>query len=436
MTEKLYESDAYVQSFTATVRACTPEADGYAVVLDRTAFFPEGGGQPCDTGTLGGARVTAVHTRDGEVRHTTDIPLPAGETVTGTLDWARRLDAMQQHTGEHILSGTLHRLYGAENVGFHIGTPYVRMDTSIPLTAEQLAQAEAEANAAVRADTPVHCFVPDAATLAATEYRSKKELEGPVRLVEAGGDRCACCGTHLHRTGEVGLIKILAAQHYKSGLRLTVACGQRAVEAVAHGWADAEAAGRLVSAPVGGLQDAVGRLQNAETSLKQRLAALQNQLADAYAAAARPGEVLVVSADGADGGQQGAGGVEAGLALYRVNLAVNYHALAVERYGVDIDVRLGETVGLGAGAGRAAVAGGVGGFHVEAQGQLAFGDFNSSGNLSLSGVGAGRGLRGGTYRAGPCPLHHGYAAAGQQADAQKQREKYCCQLLHFDITSR
>ena len=301
MTEKLYESDAYVQSFTATVRACTPEADGYAVVLDRTAFFPEGGGQPCDTGTLGGARVTAVHTRDGEVRHTTDIPLPAGETVTGTLDWARRLDAMQQHTGEHILSGTLHRLYGAENVGFHIGTPYVRMDTSIPLTAEQLAQAEAEANAAVRADTPVHCFVPDAATLAATEYRSKKELEGPVRLVEAGGDRCACCGTHLHRTGEVGLIKILAAQHYKSGLRLTVACGQRAVEAVAHGWADAEAAGRLVSAPVGGLQDAVGRLQNAETALKQRLAALQNQLADAYAAAARPGEVLVVSADGADG---------------------------------------------------------------------------------------------------------------------------------------
>lgn len=301
MTEKLYESDSYVQNFTATVLACTPDPAGYTVVLDRTAFFPEGGGQPCDTGRLGEARVTAVHTRDGEIRHTTDAPLPVGATVTGTLDWARRLDAMQQHTGEHILSGALHRLFGAENVGFHIGTPYVRMDTSIPLTAEQLARAEAEANAAVRADTPVHCYVPDAATLAATEYRSKKELEGPVRLVEAGGDRCACCGTHLARTGEVGLIKILSAQHYKSGLRLTVACGQRAIQAVAEGWADAEAAGRLVSAPVGGLQDAVSRLQGAEAALKQRLAALQNVLAEAYAAAARPGQPTVVQADGADG---------------------------------------------------------------------------------------------------------------------------------------
>ena len=126
----------------------------------------------------------------------------------------------QQHTGEHILSGALHRLFGAENVGFHIGSPYVRMDTSIPLTQEQLAQAEAEANAAVRADTPVHCWVPDPETLARTDYRSKKELTGDVRLVEAGGDCCACCGTHLARTGEVGLIKIISFAHYKSGMRL------------------------------------------------------------------------------------------------------------------------------------------------------------------------------------------------------------------------
>ena len=232
MTDKLYETDSYAQTFTATVTACTPVAGGFAVVLDRTAFFPEGGGQPFDTGRLGNARVLAVHT-DGEIiTHTTDAPLPVGAAVEGVLDWDRRLDAMQQHTGEHILSGTLHRLYGAENVGFHIGTPYVRMDTSIPLTAEQLAEAEAQANAAVRADTPVRCYVPDPDTLAHTEYRSKKELEGPVRLVEAGGDRCACCGTHLARTGEVGLIKIISAQHYKSGMRLAVACGQRAYDAV------------------------------------------------------------------------------------------------------------------------------------------------------------------------------------------------------------
>lgn len=301
MTEKLYENDAYQQVFTATVLSCTAAPTGYAVVLDRTAFFPEGGGQPCDTGRLGDARVLAVHTDGETITHTTDAPLPVGATVEGLLDWPRRLDAMQQHTGEHILSGTLHRLYGAENVGFHIGDPYVRMDTSIPLTAQQLADAEAEANGAVRADTPVRCYVPDAAALAATEYRSKKELEGPVRLVEAGGDRCACCGTHLARTGEVGLIKIVSAQHYKGGMRLLVACGQRAYRAVAEGWTDAEAAGRLLSAPVGSLTAAVTRLQAGEAQLKQRLAALQNALAAAYGAAAVPGQPCTVWAEGADG---------------------------------------------------------------------------------------------------------------------------------------
>ena len=301
MTDKLYETDSYAQTFTATVTACTPVAGGFAVVLDRTAFFPEGGGQPFDIGRLGNARVLAVHTDGETITHTTDAPLPVGAAVEGVLDWDRRLDAMQQHTGEHILSGTLHRLYGAENVGFHIGSPYVRMDTSIPLTAEQLAEAEAQANAAVRADTSVRCYVPDPDTLAHTEYRSKKELEGPVRLVEAGGDRCACCGTHLARTGEVGLIKIVSSQHYKGGMRLAVACGQRAYDAVATGWADAEAAGRRLSAPVGSLEAAVTRLQGGEAQLKQRLADLQNALATACAAAAKPGVPCTLWAAGADG---------------------------------------------------------------------------------------------------------------------------------------
>ena len=301
MTQKLYETDAYVQEFTATVLSCAPAQGGYAVVLDKTAFFPEGGGQPCDLGTLGAAHVTDVHTDGTTITPTTDAPLEPGAKVTGRIDWPRRLDAMQQHTGEHILSGALHRLFGAENVGFHIGSPYVRMDTSIPLTAAQLARAEAEANAAVRADTPVHCYIPDAATLAATEYRSKKELEGPVRLVKAGGDCCACCGTHLARTGEVGLIKIISAQHYKTGIRLAVACGQRAYDAVSAICADAEAAGRLLSAPAGSLTPAVENRQNGETALKQRIAALQNALADAYVKAAVPGQPAVLWAEGADG---------------------------------------------------------------------------------------------------------------------------------------
>ena len=301
VTEPLYEANAYLQTFTAVVTGCAPAPGGWAVTLDRTAFYPEGGGQPCDTGTLGGARVLAVHAAGGQITHLCDAPLEAGRTVAGAIDWAARLDAMQQHTGEHILSGALHRLFGAENVGFHIGSPWVRMDTSIPLTPEQLAEAEAAANDAVRADTPVRCYVPDAAALAATEYRSKKTLEGPVRLVEAGGDRCACCGTHLARTGEVGLVKIVSYQHYKGGMRLAVACGRRAYDAVAAAWADAEAAGRLLSAPVGRLAEAAGHLRAGESRARQRLAALQNALAGAYAAAAVPGQLCTVQADGADG---------------------------------------------------------------------------------------------------------------------------------------
>lgn len=300
-TLKLYETDATLLDFTAAVLTCTPAGEGWAVVLDRTAFYPEGGGQPCDTGRLGDTAVSDVRVQDGVITHHTDAPLTVGETVKGSIDAERRLDCMQQHTGEHILSGVLHRLYGAENVGFHIGPDVIRMDTDLPLTPAQLAEAERQANAAVRDDTPVHCHYPDAATLADTAYRSKKALDGPVRLVEAGGDVCACCGTHLARTGQVGSIKILSAQNYKGGVRLAVVCGRRATDAVAGAWADAEAAGRLVSSAPGRLADPVARLQAAQSADKMRLAALQNALADAWAAAALPGRPLAVWVPGADG---------------------------------------------------------------------------------------------------------------------------------------
>ena len=210
---------------------------------------------------------------------------------------------MQQHTGEHILSGALHRLFGAENVGFHIGSPYVRMDTSIPLTQEQLAQAEAEANAAVRADTPVHCWVPDAGDAGPLPTTAaKRSWTGDVRLVEAGGDCCACCGTHLARTGEVGLIKIISFAHYKSGMRLAVACGQRAYDAVAgHLGRHRGRRARCCPALSAQLTPALERLQNGEAALKARLAALQNTLAAACAEAAAPGTPAVLWVDGADG---------------------------------------------------------------------------------------------------------------------------------------
>ena len=228
-TAKLYETDPYVQTFTATVLVCTPAGEQFAVQLDRTAFYPEGGGQPCDTGALGTALVTDVQEHGGVITHTVSAALPVGQTVEGRIDWARRRDHMEQHTGEHILSGTLHRLFGAENVGFHIGSPAVRMDMSVPLTAGQLAEAETQANAVIRADAPVRCWYPAPEDLAKLTYRSKKEIDGAVRLVDAGGaDLCACCGTHVSTTGQVGAIKILSAQSYKGGTRLAVVCGERA----------------------------------------------------------------------------------------------------------------------------------------------------------------------------------------------------------------
>lgn len=293
-TKKLYEEDAFLRRFTARVLACEPEGDAWWVVLDRTAFYPEGGGQPADTGRLDEARVTDTRVKEGTIRHRTDAPLTVGEEITGEIDWEPRLDHMEQHTGEHILSGTLHRLFGAENVGFHIGDPAVRMDTDIPLTPAQLAQAEAEANAAVRADAPVRCWYPDSAELAALTYRSKKEIDGPVRLTDAGGaDLCACCGTHLRTTGQVGLIKILSAQHYKGGMRLAVVCGQRAQRAVADAWRDAEEAGVLLSAGPGRLREAVTHTADAAEALHRRLAALQQALGEAWAASTRPGETGV-----------------------------------------------------------------------------------------------------------------------------------------------
>ena len=222
--------------------------------------------------------------------------------MEGAVDAARRRDACEQHTGEHILSGTLHRLFGAQNVGFHIGSPSVRMDMDLPLSAAQLAEAEREANAAVRADRPVRAWYPGPEELAALPYRSKKALEGPVRLVDAGGaDLCACCGTHLASTGQVGLIKILSAQHYKGGTRLAVACGGRAQAALAEAWADAEACGALLSAGPGRLAEAARHTLDASVALKQRLAALERSLADACAAAAVPGKAACLLLPGADG---------------------------------------------------------------------------------------------------------------------------------------
>ena len=189
-TEKLYYADPFLRTFTAAVLSCE-EADGaFAVVLDRTAFYPEGGGQPADHGELGGAAVTDVQEQSGVIVHTCDRPLPVGATVTGTLDWARRFDHMQQHSGEHILSGILCEIYHCDNVGFHLGADTVTIDYNAPLTWEQVLWAEARANEVIWADREVEITFPAPEALAVLPYRSKKDLTGVVRIVSLHGADC------------------------------------------------------------------------------------------------------------------------------------------------------------------------------------------------------------------------------------------------------
>ncbi|MDD4849190.1 MAG: alanyl-tRNA editing protein [Gemmiger sp.] len=304
-TRKRFEREPYLSQFTATVVDCRPApGGGWLAALDETAFFPEGGGQPCDTGTLGGAAVTAVEIDPGgTIWHRVEAALAPGSRVAGRLDWPARFDHMQQHTGEHILSGLLHQLYGCENVGFHIGEPTVRMDLSISLTPAQLARAEDAANEIIQQNLPVHCFYPSPAALAHTEYRSKKAVDGPLRLVEIPhADCCACCGTHLATTGEVRLVKIITAARYKGGMRLAVACGARAVRSFCAEHSDVLAAGALLSAPPGGLAGAAGRLLENGTALHGQCAALEAALCDALAAAALPGQPRFLVVNGLESG--------------------------------------------------------------------------------------------------------------------------------------
>lgn len=229
--KKLYYDSSYIKKFSSTVLSCREGKIGYEVVLDETAFYPEGGGQPADTGTLGGVRVLDVHEKGGVVVHRTDGPLPEGETVDGTVDWERRFSHMQEHSGEHLVSGLIHSHFGYDNVGFHMGTEEVTIDFNGLLTWDQLMEIERTANAMIYDNLEISVTYPSREELAVLDYRSKKELNGEIRIVQIpGGDICACCGTHVRTTGEIGIVKFLSMIHYKGGVRISLLCGKRALE--------------------------------------------------------------------------------------------------------------------------------------------------------------------------------------------------------------
>ena len=309
-TERFYQADTYRTEAPALIAAVQPlEGGGGRVAMTGTVFYPEGGGQPADRGTLTlpdgqVLQVTDVHEKEGIIWHTVEALVPEakeGTPVHQQIDWAWRFDKMQQHTGEHILSGTLHRLFGAENVGFHIGSEAVRMDTSVPISPEGLKQAELEANRFVWQDLPVQITYPSREELAHMTYRSKKEIEGQVRIVTIpGADVCACCGTHTATTGQVGLIKILSAEHYKGGMRLAVVCGGRALAEVQAMQERQSAIVAELSAKPTETANAVHRVHEELTALKFAQYGLCGQLFEALAGAVGPHEDAIRLVPGLD----------------------------------------------------------------------------------------------------------------------------------------
>ncbi len=297
MTEKLYEQDAFLVKFEANVLSCEKGKKGFDIVLDRTAFYPEGGGQPWDTGVLGTAgtqdkvKVLEVHSREGEIVHTCNHPLEPGTAVTGVIDWDRRFDLMQQHSGEHVVSGLAHALWGCENVGFHMGAEVVTIDFDRPLTEEQFATLEQTANWHLwQVNLPVNITYPSPQELERIRYRSKKELTGQVRIVEfPGADCCACCGTHVNYPAQVGLVKLLSMRKFREGARVELVCGGRALQYLSRAMEQNAQVSHLLSAKVFETGAAVGRLLEENTALKSRLLSLEESrftaLAQRYAGA-------------------------------------------------------------------------------------------------------------------------------------------------------
>ncbi|MHA9739246.1 alanyl-tRNA editing protein [Robinsoniella peoriensis] len=230
MTEKLYYENSYIQRFEAEVLACEKQEDYYEIVLDKTAFFPEGGGQSADRGFLNGIPVSDAREKNGIVYHITSQPIHPGTSVLGEIDFKERFSKMQQHTGEHIISGIVHRRFGWHNVGFHLGSEIVTMDFDGALNADELADIEYQANEIAFSNRKVEISYPAKEDLEKLEYRSKIEIEGQVRIVTIPGvDVCACCAPHVNYTSEIGMIKIVDAQKYKGGTRVSMLCGFRAL---------------------------------------------------------------------------------------------------------------------------------------------------------------------------------------------------------------
>ena len=284
MTRKLYYEDCHLDRFTARVTDCRETKKGYEVTLDATAFYPEGGGQACDIGTLGGVAVLDVQERGEVVIHLCVGPLDEGSEVEGILDYERRFDLMQQHTGEHIVSGIVHRLFGHDNSGFHVGADVVQVDFDGPIPAEALAQIEAEANRVVWQNLPLRCWYPSPEELPTVGYRTKRPLPWPVRIVEIPGvDKCACCGVQVSHTGEVGLVKLFSCVKFHQGVRIEMACGGRALALLNKAYDQNRQVSQAFSAKIFETGEAARSMNKRLADAQYRADTLQKQIFDTIA---------------------------------------------------------------------------------------------------------------------------------------------------------
>ncbi len=288
MTEKLYDKDSHLKEFTGTVLSCKKTGEKYAVTLNRTAFFPEGGGQQSDRGYIGGAYISDVQIKNGEILHFADKPLSVGQAYDCKLDFDFRFRNMQNHSGEHIISGIVHRLYGFNNVGFHLGAE-MTMDFDGELTRRQLDEIEDLANKAVYENLPVKAYYPTDEELKSLDYRSKLDFKENVRIVEIKGvDVCACCAPHVKATGEIGVIKILDFEKYKGGVRLLVKCGADALRDYREKYKNVLEISNLLSAKQFEVSAAVVRLNEQLSAEKAETAALKKRLIAEKAAGFAP----------------------------------------------------------------------------------------------------------------------------------------------------
>ncbi|SDA21281.1 alanyl-tRNA synthetase [Ruminococcus sp. YE71] len=279
MTERLYD-DGSLMEFDAKVVSCTEIKKGFEVVLDRTAFFPEGGGQQGDVGRIDGAEVIDTYEKNGEIIHKCKSALEVGSSVHGTVDEHIRLRRMQNHSGEHLLMGFIHAKLGYENVGFHLGSSEVTLDLNGTITDEDLKECELKANEAIARDLPITITYPDSSALASMEYRSKLEMTENVRIVTIEGvDVCACCAPHVSSTGKIGIVKVLSSESYKGGTRVHILCGLDAFELLGQRLEAVAEICRLLSAKPEKAVGFVEKLLGENNELKRRIAEAEKEKA-------------------------------------------------------------------------------------------------------------------------------------------------------------